>query len=195
MAKGNAALGRIPLAAKIGVGVGVPVLIAVAYFVVFYGDLSSSIQSARRQEDQLKSDLAALRQSEFAYQKDLAELKDKEQKQRELNKVLPETSDLPAFLSAIQTVANVSGVTLQSWTPMEEVRQQFYARVPMKLQLRGRFHQVAKFFWGVGQLDRIINVENITLGLANGGQKDDTTLRVGCLTTAFHTLSTKPAGK
>ena len=39
--------------------------------------------------------------------------------------------------------------------------QKFFARVPMKLTLPGKFHQIAKFFYGVGQLDRIINIENI----------------------------------
>ena len=189
MAKGNAALGRLPLAAKIGIGVGVPVLIFLGYFVVFYGDLSSAITAAQRQETQLKGDLQTLKQSEFAYQRDLAELKDKEQKQRELNKILPETSDLPAFLSAVQTVANVAGVTLDAWTPADEARQQFYARVPMKLSLHGRFHQIAKFFWGVGQLDRIINIENISLAPETTMAKtEDIVLNVSCLATAFHTL-------
>lgn len=191
MAKGNA-LGQLPLAAKVGIGIGVPLLIGVAYFVVFYGDLSSSIASAAKQEGQLKSDLATVKQNEFAYQRDLAELKEKEQKQRELNKVLPETSDLPAFLSAVQTVANVAGVSLESWNPQDEAKSQYYARVPMQIKLRGKFHQIAKFFWAVGQLDRIINVENIELTPQknNGTDGDAPLLDVKCLTTAFHTLKT-----
>ncbi len=36
-------------------------------------------------------------------------------------------------------------------------------QVPMQLTLSGKFHQVAKFFHGVGQLDRIINLEDIQI--------------------------------
>jgi type IV pilus assembly protein PilO len=90
-------------------------------------------------------------------------------------------------------VANISGVALQAWTPQEEVLQKFFARVPMRLTLQGKFHQVAKFFYGVGQLDRIINVENISLSQPKT-QNDELLLKVDCLATAFHTLGT-PAPK
>jgi type IV pilus assembly protein PilO len=54
----------------------------------------------------------------------------------------------------------------------------------MKLTLSGKFHQVAKFFYGVGQLDRIINIEDIHIRKADGkGNPDD--VDVECLATAF----------
>ena len=66
-------------------------------------------------------------------------------------------------MSAIQNVANVAGVSLMSWNPRDEVPETFYARVPMSIELKGRYHQIAKFFYSVGQLDRIINVEDISI--------------------------------
>ena len=127
-----------------------------------------------RQQKRAKSssaqELAQARKAEFAYQKDLAELTERQQRQRELNKILPMASEYPAFLSAIQNVANVSGVQLAAWSPSAEVAEQFYARVPMKLTLVGRYHQVAKFFYGVSQLDRIINLENIDAHQARGAR-------------------------
>lgn len=190
--KGSLTLGNLSLGGKIGLGFGLALLIGAVYFVVFFNEVSSAIASERRQEQKLRQDLGNARQSEAAYNQDLMELKKKEQLQRELNKILPETTESPAFLSAIQGVANVSGVTLQSWTPLPEVRQQFFAKVPMKLTLEGRFHQIVKFFWGVGQLDRIINVENISLTQPRVSG-DEVRLKVECLATAFRTLPTQPA--
>ena len=63
----------------------------------------------------------------------------------------------------------------------------------MKLTLEGKFHQIAKFFYGVGQLDRIINIENISL-TSRRRRASDVELKVDCLATAFHTLAaTTPA--
>jgi type IV pilus assembly protein PilO len=184
----ESALSRLPLLAKFGVGVGLLVIVGVAYLVVFYGDISNNIQTAHNQERDLRRDLGDARKAEFAYQKDLADLTERQQRQRELNKILPSTTEYPAFLSSIQTVANVSGVTLFAWTPQEEVPDQFYARVPMKLELRGRFHQIAKFFYGVGQLDRIINMENIRMSspVVKG---DDVMITIETLATAFRAKS------
>jgi type IV pilus assembly protein PilO len=183
------ALTRLPLLAKLAVGVGLVGVLAIAYFVVFYGDLSNSINTAKSEEQRLRKDLEEARKAEFAYEKDLAELTLREQRQRELNKMLPTNTEYPAFLSAVQNVANVTGVTLTAWSPSQEVPEQFYARVPMKLELSGRFHQVAKFFYGVGQLDRIINMENISLGDPKP-VGDDIVLKVEGLATAFRAVET-----
>lgn len=177
-------LAKLPGAARVGVGVVLLSLTGLAYYVVFYGDVSSAIEAAKSHEQQLSADLAEARKAEFAYQKDLAELADRQQRQRELNKVLPVTSEYPAFLSAIQNVANVSGVELVAWTPSPEVPEQFYVRVPMKLELKGRYHQIAKFFYGVSQLDRIINLENVNLSHPEV-TGDDVIVHADVLATAF----------
>lgn len=187
MARGDTALARLPLPAKIGVGAGLVGIVGVAYFVVFYGDISSKISAAKAREGQLATTLLEARKAEFAFQKDLSELTQRQQRQREFDKMLPASTEYPAFLSSVQNVANVSGVALTAWTPNAEVPETFYARVPMKLELSGRFHQVAKFFYGVGQLDRIINMENITLTEPKV-LGEDVVLRVEGLATAFRAL-------
>ena len=187
MARQTSVLNKLPLVARFGVGAGMLLLLGVAYFVVFYGDIESSIKAAQGQEQQLRTDLAEARKNEFAYQKDLAELTDRQHRQRELNKVLPVETEYPAFLSAVQSVANVSGIGLTSWTPQPEVTEQFYARVPMKVTLVGRYHQVAKFFYGVGQLDRIINMENISLTEPKI-EGDDVVVKTEALATAFRSV-------
>ena len=188
----GSSLSRLPIAAKFGIGAGLFLLVGVAYFVMGYSEVSSQIAAAKQQETALRSQLATARESESAYLKDVAELTEKQQRQRELNKVLPETAEYPSFLSALQGVANVTGVALNSWEPMDEVQQQFFAKMPMKLTLSGRFHQIAKFFYGVSQLDRIINIENISMSDPHK-EGDDIVVKVSCLATAFHAVAPKAA--
>jgi type IV pilus assembly protein PilO len=68
----------------------------------------------------------------------------------------------------------------------------------MRVSLTGKFHQIAKFFYGVGQLDRIINVEDISL-TAPKRVGDEIHLKVECLTTAFRAVGApaqpRPGGK
>lgn len=193
MAKSNSTLAKLPLLARIGVGVGVVALVFLAYFIVFYGDIEGQIKAAQGQERGLRNDLAEARKNEFAYQKDLAELTDRQHRQRELNKVLPTETEYPSFLSAVQSVANVSGIGLTAWAPQPEVVEKFYARVPMRVSLVGRYHQVAKFFYGVGQLDRIINMENISLTDPKV-QGDDVVVKTEALATAFRSVEDAKVG-
>jgi type IV pilus assembly protein PilO len=63
----------------------------------------------------------------------------------------------------------------------------------MKLELTGRFPQVAKFFYGVGQLDRIINMENISVTDPKK-EGDETQVKVEVLATAFRMLEEGKGG-
>lgn len=186
-------LSRLPFAAKAGIAGGVVVLTGVVYLVLFYGDVANSIRQAEQARIRLQDELANAKRAEFAYQKDLAELTDRQQRQRELSKVLPEDAQLPGFLSAVQNTANVAGINLQAWSPMPEVQEKYYSRVPMKLQVQGRFHHIAKFFYQVGQLDRIINLEEIELTLVKQ-DADEILVKVEALATAFRALPKSAAG-
>jgi len=180
-------LAKLSGSGKVAVGVGVLLICAAAYYFVFYSDISQSIERAQSREKTLHADLASARQNEFAFQRDLGELTERQQRQNQLAKVLPNNTEYPAFLSSLQSVSNISGVTLSAWAPQPEVLDKFYARVPMRLDLEGRFHQIAKFFYGVGQLDRIINMENISMTDPKEVDKDYV-VKVTALATAFRAL-------
>jgi type IV pilus assembly protein PilO len=185
-------LARLPLPAKVGFGAVMFVLVGLVYWVVFYTEVSAKIEGANRQSADLQTELARQQQAQAGYLVDRDELVMRQQRQRELNKVLPADTEAAAFLSSLQQVSNVSGVNLKGWKPEEEQSQAFYAKVPMRLDLAGHFHQIAKFMYEVGRLDRIINIENIELSDPKV-VGDDVDLTAHCLATTFHALKAKPA--
>lgn len=190
----ESALARMPLPARILISAGLLVLGGLAYYVVFYSDVSSQIERTKSQRFTLEGSLADAKKAESAYQKDLEELAKRRERERELNKVLPPDTEYPAFLSSVQSVANTSGVDLTAWTPQPEAKEKYYARVPMKIQVTGRFHQIAKFFYGIGQNDRIMNMENISLSRPKVVDRD-IYLEVDGLVTAFRALEAAEVGQ
>jgi type IV pilus assembly protein PilO len=180
-------LGKLGLPARVGIGLGVTVITALTYWVIFYGAVAQKIEQTRRAGLSLGSELASSKQAQASYFADRDELALRQQRQRELNKVLPETTEQAAFLSAIQQVSNVSGVDLKAWQPLEERPEAFFAKVPMRLEMTGRFHQIAKFAYEIGKLDRIINVENIQLAQPRK-EGEDVIMSARCLATTFHMI-------
>lgn len=181
-------LDRLSPAGKFLVGLLFVVLIGVLYFVFFYADLDGQITSARQRHGTLQSELSKAQQSREAYQKDLDEKTRREQLSLQQKKILPDDPEMPAFLQALQNTVTISGAELTSWSPADEIPQEFYARVPMKLTLKGKFHQIAKFIYTVGQLDRIINIENILLKNPVTRDGDEVVVEVECLATAFRAV-------
>ena len=179
-------------AAKIAVGGLFAVLLLVGFVMVFYLDIEEKITKEGSRTAQLNADLAAQKRAQDSYFADRDDLAVRELKQREYNRILPADAEPAAFLSAIQTVANIAGVNLKGWQPMEEVKETFFARVPMKLELEGKFHQIARFTYEIGKTDRIINVENLEVSDPKE-IGEDIVLKAKCLATTFHTLKPAPA--
>ncbi len=187
MAINRTSISRLAPPAKLGLTLGALLLCAAGYYFLFHSDVTLALASAQTTGTGLVETLNKARSAEQAYQKDLAELAEREQRQKELNQILPATTEYPQFLSAVQSAANVSGVSLSAWTPRDKVAGKYYARVPMKVELTGRFHQIARFFYNVGQLDRIINMENISMTDPTRVD-DEMMLKTEALATAFHVI-------
>jgi type IV pilus assembly protein PilO len=187
MAAAGFSLNKLPLIGKIGIGVFAAGLLAVAYFFVLHNEISARIDQAKRHTSELDAELARERQAQASYFADRDELAMRQQRQRELNKVLPADTEAAAFLSSLQQVSNISGIDLKAWQPLEEQTKEFYAKVPMRLEITGKFHQLVKFVYEVGKLDRIINMENIEL-FNPKIEGDDVVLSARCLATTFHLL-------
>jgi type IV pilus assembly protein PilO len=191
MAAKQSSLSKLSPAARFGIGLGVFILLALSYWVIFYSDISAKIQSAKKQQNTLRTDLANQQQAQASYFADRDELAMRQQRQRELNKALPAETEAASFLSALQQVANTSGVDLRAWQPQDEKNEAFYAKFPMKIEMSGRFHQIAKFAYEVGRVERIINLENIEVTdpkLENDGM----VVHAKCLATTFHAAKPKP---
>jgi type IV pilus assembly protein PilO len=187
-------LARLPVYAKAGAAAGVVLLTAGAYWFVFYSDTAAKIEGAERQKKELRDNLAQEQQAEAAYFADRDELALREQRARELNKLLPADAQEDAFLSSVQQASNAAGIDLKGYAPLEEVAQNFYARVPMKLEMTGKFHQIAKFAYDLGKVDRIINVEDIQLSDPKI-VGEEVVLSAKCLATAFHAIKPKEAAR
>jgi type IV pilus assembly protein PilO len=185
-------LNRLPLAGKIGVGAVLCALLGVAYYVLLHTDVAARIDTEKRKSGELDAELSRQRQSQASYFADRDELAMRQQKQRELNKILPTETEAATFLSALQAVSNISGIDLKAWTPLEEIPQAFFAKVPMRLHITGRFHQIAKFIFEIGKQDRIINMENLELSDPKL-EGEDIILKASCLATTFHLIKAPAA--
>jgi len=82
-------LAKLSMPARIGVGAVLVVLVGLTYWVMFYTDVSSKIETAKTASSSLNADLATQQQAQASYFADRDELALRQQRQRELNKVLP----------------------------------------------------------------------------------------------------------
>ena len=103
-------------------------------------------------------------------------------------KQLPDRKQFEDLLQDISTAGKKVGVTIKSIDRESEIRRDFYAEVPFKLELEGSYHDLARFFEMVASLPRIVNVGNLSINVASETQRM-TRLKVTGRATTFRFLS------
>lgn len=153
----------LPSWGKALVLVGVLLLLGGAYYALIHGGISSDLQSAQAKRQQLEDQIREAERREKQYLELTQELANRESDDRQNRRILPEESEIAAFLQDLNRVAELSGLTIRLVEPRPEQRQELYSKIPVVLALTGRFHQVTKFFYNVSKLDRAISMENIRM--------------------------------
>jgi type IV pilus assembly protein PilO len=105
------------------------------------------------------------------------ELADREPIDRVNKRILPENAEIPAFLEDVNRVAELAGLQIRRVEPGNERTESKYVRVPIAMVMEGRFHQFAKFFYNIGQLERAasVHVEHIRYSNPSASQRPTST--------------------
>ena len=77
---------------------------------------------------------------------------------------LPDSREIPDLLQRISTIGKKVGLEFLLFEPLDEEFRDFYAEVPVRIQVEGSYHEVATFFDRIGKLNRIVNIRDIEMG-------------------------------
>ena len=108
---------------------------------------------------------------------------------------LPDKKEIPNLLSSISNMSQEAGLEVLLFKPKGEQAAEYYSRVPVQLKFTGSYHEVGMFFYYVGTLPRIVNIENFSIENAQKTSKDKFLLSTSCVATTFRYKETKPPPK
>src|SRR4029453_5335130 len=118
----------------------------------------------------------------IAYRDELRKL---QEEQRELLKALPKKAEIPTFMSNMQEQADISGLEVLNMTVDNEAPEELYVKIPVRMEVRGSFHALTKFFKNVSELRRIVNIENFTLAVEGTDRDTQPKLRAKFVAATF----------
>jgi type IV pilus assembly protein PilO len=148
---------RFALYALVFVGLG-----ALFWFLIYSptkGDLSTlSAEQSQLQTDKARVKARAENRDTFE-----AELLALNNELKQALRELPDQKEIPELVRRISNEGRRSGLEIRKFKTMSEVPQQFYAEVPVALEVYGSFHEVAMFFDRLAKLDRIVYVQDVEL--------------------------------
>jgi type IV pilus assembly protein PilO len=180
----QASFATLPAPAKVFVLFALLAVLSAGYYLGVHMGLEQETAEAQRRHEVLQNDLTQARERQKEYLKLREELATREAQDRQNLRILPDTAEIPAFLDDLNRLAELSGLRVGNVSPRPELSEQFFVRVPVTLNIGGKFHQLAKFFYNISRLERAINMENISLTQPSK-DGDDIVLSVSVLATTF----------
>lgn len=164
------AAGSWPIGVKIVVYLLIIVLVLFAGNHFYISDHHAVLQQEIGKESALKKEfedksfrvanLAALRK----------QMADVEEKFAELLGQLPTQKEVPGLLEDISDIGKAAGLQIEIIALEAERKSQFYIELPIKIEVKGVYHQLGQFVSGVAAIERIVTLHDYTIEPTDDGQ-------------------------
>lgn len=119
------------------------------------------------------------------YRREKAEL---EEKLAQALTELPQEAAIDELLRQLHELGTTAELQIVSIEPMAETKEEFFARIPVRMKVSGSYHEVLTFLDEVGRMKRIVNVSQIQLG-SPSMESDKVLLAADFTATTFRFLS------
>jgi len=138
----------------------IPVLLF--YFLSFQPN-ATQISSLKKQKEGLEKEIAALRVQQSNIPRLQKELAETEKIFNEAAVLLPKEKEIPQLLKDISALGQEADLEFLTFKPLPDVPKDFYAEIPISINVRGPYHNMGSFLDKVSKLGRIVTVSNINM--------------------------------
>ena len=150
-----------PTGQKLGIFGAIIVLLAGLFWQFLYSPLSTEREELGSKVDGLRSKVIQETRIANDLPRFRAAVRDLEEKFKIALRELPEKREIPELLQSISGLARDAGLEVTLFQPKPEVPKDFYAEVPVAINVEGTYHQLLTFFDEVGHLTRVVNLSEI----------------------------------
>jgi type IV pilus assembly protein PilO len=176
-----------PRGQRIGIFAGILLLVGFLDWTFWYGPKADSLTLERELLTQRRAELEDKRTKTDARAEAERELRELQAELRRAEARLPDEREIADLLSNIAASGRAVGLDITLFRQKPEQFSDFYAQVPVQMEMRGSYHEVAQFLDRVRQLDRIVNIGDIKLKKPRV-QQGQVVIDSACTATTFRFL-------
>jgi type IV pilus assembly protein PilO len=144
-------------------------ILVVAYFLDWQGQIEQ-LEAGRQQEEKLKQEYVDKKKQAVNIDLLRAQLREIETSFGALLKQLPNRSQMEALLVDINQAGLGRGLQFELFRPAQsETVRDFYAELPITVKVTGNYHDMGAFASDIGQLPRIVTLNDINLNVGKDG--------------------------
>lgn len=161
--------GQWPLAPRLLCGLGVMAAVVAAGYFLYWSDQLEAYDTAAANEVALKTSYT----KKIAQAINLPALEDQRRQVNtyveRLQKQLPSKAEMAALLSDINQAGVGRGLTFDLFKPGSVLVKDYYAELPIQIQVNGKYHDIGAFASDMANLPRIVTLNNMSLTTGKDG--------------------------
>ncbi len=149
---------------------GLFLLVLFLGWYLYWSDQKNTLDQARAEEENLKNQYRSKLQQ--AINLDVLK-KQKEEVSayvQALEKQLPSKAEMDALLSDINTAGLGRGLQFELFKPGTVSAKDYYAELPIEVQVSGTYHDMGAFVSDIANLPRIVTLNNLKMNTNNNRQ-------------------------
>ncbi len=164
-------IGRWPLLFRaLLIGLLFLIVVSIGIWFKIIKEKSPQLERVQAEEQTLRQTFEGKQRQAVNLDAYVDQLKQMEGSFGALLRQLPNRTEVPSLLVDISQTGLAAGLDEELFQPSGEVdKQDFYAELPIRIRLRGSFHELAAFVSGVAALPRIVTLHDINI---KQGKKD-----------------------
>jgi type IV pilus assembly protein PilO len=139
------------------------------YFAINQGQLEE-LEQGQQKEVKLKDEYVNKKKQAINLDLHRQQLREIDTQFGALLKQLPNKSQMDALLVDINQAGLGRGLQFELFRPAaQELRREFYAELPITVKVTGNYHDMGAFASDVGQLSRIVTLNDVAISAGNDG--------------------------
>jgi type IV pilus assembly protein PilO len=143
--------------------VGIILLPLIVFYFSYYQQKAKKIQNLNQQKASLTQQLQEVKRKASDLAKFEKEMKEAEDLFFETAVLLPKEKEIPKLLKDISALGQTAGLDFLTFKPLADIPKDFYAEIPVTINVRGPYHNMGYFFDQVSKLERIVSVSNVKM--------------------------------
>jgi type IV pilus assembly protein PilO len=160
-------LGTAPQPVKAGIIGGLCVIILALGYFLHIKDQRMAFAQAAQEEEGLRKTFEEKQNKAVNLEAYKQQMKEMEESFATMLRQLPSKTEVADLLEDITQTGLATGLTFDLFKPEAETPREFYAELPITLELSGTYHQFGAFVSGVAALPRIVTIHDVSVGGAD----------------------------
>lgn len=146
---------------------GLLLLPLVLFFFLWYQPTSKEIATLTQKKDTAVQELNKAKATAATLDEHKAEMAAIEERFAETSELFPKEKEIPRLLTDISAEGQSAGLEFLTFKPLAAIPKDFYAEIPIDIQVRGPYHNLGSFLDQVSKLNRIVSVTNVKISAPN----------------------------